>query len=196
MLEKSSRRLLRYDKLFHSFAHDQGLWGPRIMYNSWLHTRCIKRRLHHTTRSLGNQNLQMDYETISNTSTNGHRLISLCHCSSLLLRALSATSSPFLSGPRLTSPRAQVEPQEKKKTPKGRAKKRITYTRRFVNVTMTGGKRKVRSNPIHFLWTVQCRWALREAEGSSREEEKVRKGKGATGRATEEKCGTTDPGGE
>ena len=38
----------------------------------------------------------------------------------------------------------QVEPQEKKKTPKGRAKKRITYTRRFVNVTMTGGKRKVR----------------------------------------------------
>jgi len=38
----------------------------------------------------------------------------------------------------------QVEAQEKKKTPKGRAKKRITYTRRFVNVTMTGGKRKVR----------------------------------------------------
>ncbi len=37
----------------------------------------------------------------------------------------------------------KVEPQEKKKTPKGRAKKRITYTRRFVNVTMTGGKRKV-----------------------------------------------------
>jgi hypothetical protein len=41
--------------------------------------------------------------------------------------------------------RYQVEPQEKKKTPKGRAKKRISYTRRFVNVTMTGGKRKVRS---------------------------------------------------
>ena len=37
-----------------------------------------------------------------------------------------------------------MEPVEKKKTPKGRAKKRITYTRRFVNVTMTGGKRKVR----------------------------------------------------
>lgn len=37
----------------------------------------------------------------------------------------------------------QVEPQEKKKTPKGRAKKRIEYTRRFVNVTLTGGKRKV-----------------------------------------------------
>lgn len=44
---------------------------------------------------------------------------------------------------------AQVEPQEKKKTPKGRAKKRLTYTRRFVNVTMTGGKRKVR--PTHTL---------------------------------------------
>lgn len=42
--------------------------------------------------------------------------------------------------------RFQVEPQEKKKTPKGRAKKRITYTRRFVNVTMTGGKRKVRTH--------------------------------------------------
>ena len=38
---------------------------------------------------------------------------------------------------------SQVEPQDKKKTPKGRAKKRITYTRRFVNVTLTGGKRKV-----------------------------------------------------
>ena len=42
----------------------------------------------------------------------------------------------------------QVEPQEKKKTPKGRAKKRITYTRSFVNVTLTGGKRKVRT-PNH-----------------------------------------------
>ena len=29
--------------------------------------------------------------------------------------------------------------------PKGRAKKRITYTRRFVNVQLTGGKRKVRN---------------------------------------------------
>ena len=44
----------------------------------------------------------------------------------------------------------QVEPQEKKKTPKGRAKKRITYTRRFVNVTMTGGKRKVCIHSIAF----------------------------------------------
>lgn len=43
----------------------------------------------------------------------------------------------------LTILRTQVEPQEKKKTPKGRAKKRLTYTRRFVNVTLTGGKRKV-----------------------------------------------------
>ncbi|KAH3908670.1 40S ribosomal protein S30-B [Parastagonospora nodorum] len=41
----------------------------------------------------------------------------------------------------------KVEPQEKKKTPKGRAKKRLTYTRRFVNVTMTGGKRKMNPNP-------------------------------------------------
>ncbi|SMQ45690.1 unnamed protein product [Zymoseptoria tritici ST99CH_3D7] len=41
----------------------------------------------------------------------------------------------------------KVEPQEKKKTPKGRAKKRLTYVRRFVNVTMTGGKRKMNPNP-------------------------------------------------
>ncbi|KAJ5234696.1 uncharacterized protein N7469_003864 [Penicillium citrinum] len=40
-----------------------------------------------------------------------------------------------------------VEPQEKKKTPKGRAYKRVLYTRRFVNVTMTGGKRKMNPNP-------------------------------------------------
>jgi hypothetical protein len=38
----------------------------------------------------------------------------------------------------------RVDKQEKKKVPKGRAKKRLTYTRRFVNVAMTGGKRKVR----------------------------------------------------
>ncbi|KAI6708290.1 ribosomal protein S30 [Diplocarpon mali] len=47
----------------------------------------------------------------------------------------------------LLTDHAQVEPQEKKKTPKGRAKKRITYTRRFVNVTLTGGKRKMNPNP-------------------------------------------------
>ncbi|EPE04654.1 40s ribosomal protein s30 [Ophiostoma piceae UAMH 11346] len=40
-----------------------------------------------------------------------------------------------------------LEKQEKKKTPKGRAKKRLTYTRRFVNVTLTGGKRKMNPNP-------------------------------------------------
>jgi len=48
----------------------------------------------------------------------------------------------------------QVEPQEKKKTPKGRAKKRITYTRRFVNVTLTGGKRKVCISQSHYRETL------------------------------------------
>lgn len=48
---------------------------------------------------------------------------------------------------KVKSQTPKVEPQEKKKTPKGRAKKRITYTRRFVNVTMTGGKRKMNPNP-------------------------------------------------
>ncbi|CAG1967068.1 unnamed protein product [Fusarium graminearum] len=37
----------------------------------------------------------------------------------------------------------KVEKQEKSKVPKGRALKRLKYTRRFVNVTLTGGKRKV-----------------------------------------------------
>jgi hypothetical protein len=44
----------------------------------------------------------------------------------------------------------QVEPQEKKKLPKGRARKRQLYIRRFVNVTLTGGKRKVRDDRAAF----------------------------------------------
>ena len=68
----------------------------------------------------------------------------------------------------------QVERTEKRKTPKGRARKRILYTRRFVNVTMTGGKRKVQMNQPTILvfltassWgniltktqiTIWCRW--------------------------------------
>lgn len=52
----------------------------------------------------------------------------------------------FVQGPiaDVLAQNYRVEKQEKKKTPKGRAKKRLTYTRRFVNVTLTGGKRKVR----------------------------------------------------
>ncbi len=47
----------------------------------------------------------------------------------------------------ISLPRAQVEAQEKPKTPKGRAHKRDLYTRRFVNITLTpGGKRKVGRN--------------------------------------------------
>ncbi|KAJ3529348.1 hypothetical protein NM208_g9798 [Fusarium decemcellulare] len=44
---------------------------------------------------------------------------------------------------KVKSQTPKVEPQEKTKVPKGRALKRLKYTRRFVNVTMTGGKRKV-----------------------------------------------------
>ncbi|KAH8173840.1 ribosomal protein s30 domain-containing protein [Sarocladium implicatum] len=47
----------------------------------------------------------------------------------------------------------QVEAQEKPKVPKGRALKRLKYTRRFVNVTLTGGKRKVRTSPPSRLIT-------------------------------------------
>ncbi|GAQ42076.1 40S ribosomal eS30 domain-containing protein [Aspergillus tubingensis] len=42
----------------------------------------------------------------------------------------------------------KVEKQEKPKSPKGRARKRLIYTRRFVNVTLTGGKRKHESESL------------------------------------------------
>ncbi|KXS22317.1 ribosomal protein S30 [Gonapodya prolifera JEL478] len=41
----------------------------------------------------------------------------------------------------------KVEKQEKKKKPRGRAKKRLLYTRRFVNVTLVGGKRRMNPSP-------------------------------------------------
>jgi small subunit ribosomal protein S30e len=45
---------------------------------------------------------------------------------------------------KVKSQTPKVDPQEKSKTPKGRAHKREQYTRRFVNVATTaGGKRKV-----------------------------------------------------
>ncbi|KAJ3783073.1 ribosomal protein S30 [Lentinula aff. detonsa] len=49
---------------------------------------------------------------------------------------------------KVKSQTPKVEAQEKKKTPKGRAKKRILYNRRFVNVTtLLGGKRRMNANP-------------------------------------------------
>ncbi|KAL2149928.1 hypothetical protein VTH06DRAFT_8476 [Thermothelomyces fergusii] len=49
---------------------------------------------------------------------------------------------------KVKSQTPKVEKQEKKKTPKGRAGKRLKYTRRFVNITVTGGgKRKMNPNP-------------------------------------------------
>ncbi|KAF8428361.1 ribosomal protein S30 [Tirmania nivea] len=48
---------------------------------------------------------------------------------------------------KVKSQTPKVEKTEKPKSPKGRAKKRILYTRRFVNVTLTGGKRKMNPNP-------------------------------------------------
>ena len=51
-------------------------------------------------------------------------------------------SSPFFAL------HTQVAKQDKKKTPKGRAKKRLQYNRRFVNVvTGPGKKRGPNSNP-------------------------------------------------
>ncbi|RCI12849.1 hypothetical protein L249_0708 [Ophiocordyceps polyrhachis-furcata BCC 54312] len=43
---------------------------------------------------------------------------------------------------KVKSQTPKVEPQEKPKMPKGRALKRLKYTRRFINVVLTGGKRK------------------------------------------------------
>ncbi|ORY67384.1 ribosomal protein S30 [Pseudomassariella vexata] len=48
---------------------------------------------------------------------------------------------------KVKSQTPKVEAQEKSKVPKGRAKKRLQYTRRFVNVQLTGGKRKMNPNP-------------------------------------------------
>ncbi|KAI8911511.1 40S ribosomal protein S30 [Gorgonomyces haynaldii] len=41
----------------------------------------------------------------------------------------------------------KVEKQEKKKKATGRAKKRLLYTRRFVNAVATFGKRKMNPSP-------------------------------------------------
>ncbi|KAG4305678.1 hypothetical protein PORY_000588 [Pneumocystis oryctolagi] len=49
---------------------------------------------------------------------------------------------------KVKSQTPKVDKQEKPKKPCGRARKRITYNRRFVNVTMiSGGKRKMNPAP-------------------------------------------------
>uniref|UniRef100_A0A060TA00 40S ribosomal protein S30 n=1 Tax=Blastobotrys adeninivorans TaxID=409370 RepID=A0A060TA00_BLAAD len=48
---------------------------------------------------------------------------------------------------KVKSQTPKVEKQEKAKTPKGRAYKRVLYTRRFVNVTLTNGKRRYNPSP-------------------------------------------------
>jgi len=48
---------------------------------------------------------------------------------------------------KVKSQTPKVEAQETPKAPKGRAHKREQYTRRFVNITVTGGKRKMNPNP-------------------------------------------------
>jgi len=49
---------------------------------------------------------------------------------------------------KVKSQTPKVEKQEKKKKKTGRAKKRIIYNRRFVNVTnMIGGKRRMNPAP-------------------------------------------------
>ncbi|KAJ1302486.1 hypothetical protein OPQ81_002804 [Rhizoctonia solani] len=67
-----------------------------------------------------------------------------CTSSILLLRVHGSLARAG----KVKSQTPKVEKQEKKKTPKGRAKKRLLYTRRFVNVTtLPGGKRRMNPNP-------------------------------------------------
>lgn len=77
-----------------------------------------------------------------------HDRISGCICQYIvhLTNSFQAKVHGSLSrAGRVKSMTPKVEKQEKKKLPKGRAHKRMLYTRRFVNVTLTNGKR--RSNP-------------------------------------------------
>jgi small subunit ribosomal protein S30e len=48
---------------------------------------------------------------------------------------------------KVKSQTPKVSPQDKKKKPVGRAKKRILYNRRFVNVTNLHGKRRMNPAP-------------------------------------------------
>ncbi|KAI8051507.1 ribosomal protein S30 [Syncephalis plumigaleata] len=48
---------------------------------------------------------------------------------------------------KVKSQTPKVEPQEKKKKQTGRARKRGQYLRRFVNVTLVGGKRRMNPAP-------------------------------------------------
>ncbi|KAJ3761438.1 ribosomal protein S30-domain-containing protein [Lentinula raphanica] len=69
------------------------------------------------------------------SSSNEHRLI---YTLPLLVHGSLARAG------KVKSQTPKVEAQEKKKTPKGRAKKRMLYNRRFVNVTtLPGGKRRM-----------------------------------------------------
>ncbi|KNE62514.1 40S ribosomal protein S30 [Allomyces macrogynus ATCC 38327] len=53
-----------------------------------------------------------------------------------------------IAGNRVKSQTPKVDKQEKKKKKTGRAKKRLLYTRRFVNAVATfGGKRKMNPAP-------------------------------------------------
>ncbi|KAI0275712.1 ribosomal protein S30-domain-containing protein, partial [Russula aff. rugulosa BPL654] len=63
---------------------------------------------------------------------------------------------------KVKSQTPKVEKQEKKKTPKGRAKKRMLYNRRFVNVTtLPGGKRRMCVHPfLCTLWSIIARVSL------------------------------------
>ncbi|KAI0312717.1 ribosomal protein S30-domain-containing protein [Amylostereum chailletii] len=68
--------------------------------------------------------------------------------SNLIVKKMGKVHGSLARAGKVKSQTPKVEKQEKKKTPKGRAKKRILYNRRFVNVTtLPGGKRRMNPNP-------------------------------------------------
>ncbi|KAI0856365.1 hypothetical protein F4860DRAFT_416947 [Xylaria cubensis] len=86
--------------------------------------------------------VRRQYDRISTTTTPSHPISPTNF--STWVKFTAPWLVPERSSLRL---QAKVEKQEKAKVPKGRAKKRLQYTRRFVNVTLTGGKRKMNPNP-------------------------------------------------
>ncbi|KAK4098644.1 hypothetical protein N658DRAFT_431472 [Parathielavia hyrcaniae] len=85
---------------------------------------------------------------------------------------------------KVKSQTPKVDPQEKPKSPKGRAHKRELYTRRFVNVTavLPNGKRKVREamdcNRACLMVADECATDEREPDCLGTQEELEDQGEG------------------
>ncbi|KAH0831372.1 ribosomal protein S30-domain-containing protein [Lanmaoa asiatica] len=89
-------------------------------------------------------NLTSELYSYSPPLTDGHTIKS----SFLIVDNMGKVHGSLARAGKVKSQTPKVEKQEKKKTPRGRAKKRMLYNRRFVNVTtLPGGKRRMNPNP-------------------------------------------------